>query len=125
MTIDDLKVVPEQTGSDAGLPEDKPTEGVDPTKINIAKDARNRVVFSVRTLDVPLIKEAQREWGVVDADPPPEVPADHGGDEDSDLDGDLFHASYMQGSGIAGAAPPGGAPTGAGFNDDDADLYDD
>jgi hypothetical protein len=89
-------------------------------------------------LDLPLIKETQEEWCVVNADPlpgvpevpkvhkvpkAPEVPEDYVDDEESDLDGDLFYASYMQGSGLAGAAPPGGEPPDNDMDDDPDGLY--
>jgi hypothetical protein len=144
MTYDDRKL-------DRGRRPTNPPQGDHVGKAGddscIAKDARKRVVHSIRSMDVPIIMRPERDWGVVGADPPPgrghnssddeEEPED---DEDSDDDGDLFRKSYLEGSVTVGtdsaaggqtdpandpiATQPTDAPAGE-ESDDHDDLYDD
>jgi hypothetical protein len=103
MTFDANKLDPERPPS----PEDAPDDTIrypddeaqkDPKKQNhIAKDVRKRAAYSMRALDMPLIKTCEpgvRNWGVVDADPTPPPPREE--DAESDDEGDLFHDAYHQ-----------------------------
>ncbi|KAH7093381.1 hypothetical protein FB567DRAFT_515231 [Paraphoma chrysanthemicola] len=104
MTFNDRKLDRHRRPSDPNLGDDI----ADPSNGGcIAKDARKRVVHCMRSLDVPIIKRAQEDWGRVDDDPPAgsgrNSPGGSDDDAESDDEGDLFRASYMEGSGPATA----------------------
>ncbi|KAF2830286.1 hypothetical protein CC86DRAFT_463620 [Ophiobolus disseminans] len=113
-TYDDRKVDPERPESDDGKGDDVAKGG--PANL-IAKDARKRATFTMRTLDVPIIKRAQEDWGIVDKESPsaPRSKAAQGGDgvgddEESDDEHDAFRNSYLECSFPGGGLP---APTAA------------
>jgi hypothetical protein len=100
MTFDDHKSKP--AGDDEvmtrgmSLPDEGPTD----TRYFTAQDGKRRRAYQVHSLAVPIIKEPQRDWGEVDAEPPPAPGGDRrGSEEDSDDEGDLFMLAYAEGSG--------------------------
>ncbi|KAF2029542.1 hypothetical protein EK21DRAFT_89637 [Setomelanomma holmii] len=106
MTFDDCKPDPEKAKDDKKKKDDvaKTVGGI------IAKDAHNRTLQSMRSMDVPIMKDTQRDWGVVDADPPPNS-GDKDDDEESDDETDLFRIACDRGSGTAGGDAPTSNPT--------------
>jgi len=77
-----------------------PDDDADGLVSSHAQDARQRHAYEFHSMTVPIIKEPQRPWGRVDADPP--VGAS---DDESDDSGDIFHTSYNDGPLVGPATP--------------------
>jgi hypothetical protein len=114
MTFDANKLDPDRPASPDGTPADTiryPNDEAqkDPKKRNhIAKDARKRAAYSMRSLDMPLIKTCEpgvRSWGVADADPTLPPPREENGE--SEDEGDLFHDAYHENDIVAEGPPVG------------------
>ena len=116
-TYDDRKVDPDRSDSESTQVDDVSN---DVSGNFIAKDARKRALFSVRSMDVPIIKKSQRDWGLVGVEPPPGPRSrdtrgrDGDDDGESDDDDDPFRKSYYECSFPNGRPPvpavPGGGP---------------
>jgi hypothetical protein len=106
MTFDDHKLGSASDGEVATRVTSPPEHGTDEdTRYFTAIDSKRRRAHEVHSLAVPIIKQSQEDWGVVDAKPPlaPGGGSNGGGDDESPDEGDIFMSAYLEGS----AAGPG------------------
>jgi hypothetical protein len=89
--------------------EDPPRAGEDDdTGRCISKDAELRGAYEFHSMTVPIIKQPQRDWGEVYAEPSPRPGPRIDAEEESEDDGDLFRMSYHEGRRQGSAVPPDG-----------------